>query len=114
MDREAKYNKQFGIGSRLDYYKNLKKRIEARSTMIMANDYRKENLRKQNLNNYQQEYDRIRGILSQSRIPGTSDDIYKRTEKLEKLGVRAVNKIDGKGYTLKELSEKQSRKSHGL
>ena len=51
--------------------------------------------KKQVQNSYQNEYDRIRGILNDSVLPGTSKiHIEKRVKDLEKIGVTGVTKFD--------------------
>ena len=55
---------------------------------------RKQWLDKQKVNNYQNEYDRIRGILNTS-VTGelTNDKLNKRKVELEKMGANIINQI---------------------
>ena len=72
----------------------LNKQIEARLTrtksVALVNEWRE----KQNMRNYQSEYDRIRNELSNSAIPfQTQEGLKKRTNELEKMGVKIYNII---------------------
>jgi hypothetical protein len=76
----------------LSQFKDLNKQIEARLTrtksVALTNEWRQ----KQNMRNYQSEYDRIRNELENSALPyQTQDSIKKRTIELEQMGVQKYN-----------------------
>ena len=76
----------------LAYYKRVQKEIDARKTKASLILLRKQWIDKQNLNNYQSEYDRIRGILNTS-VTGelTNDKLNARKVKLEQLGAKIID-----------------------
>ena len=57
------------VGSHLRHYKQLQQRMDARKTKAESITLRKDWLRAQKRANYQGEYDRIRGLLSQTILP---------------------------------------------
>ena len=62
--------------------------LKARETKASLITLRKHILDKQTRDNYQNEYDRIRGLLENSMLPGVSKKYLEdRVEKLKKLGV---------------------------
>jgi hypothetical protein len=70
----------------------VKKENEARlartTSIALTNEWRQ----KQNMRNYQSEYDRIRNELSNSALPfKTQENIKKRKVELEKLGATIYN-----------------------
>ena len=73
------------------YLDNLKKAVDnfkAKQTLV---DARAENIKRQQMMNYQSEYDRIISALNQSAIPGLNRDMLReRRNELRKLGVKAV------------------------
>jgi len=86
---------QTAIASRLNYYKYQRNIIKAHQTKASLISLRKDWLDRQAKTNYQNEYDRIRGILNDSVLPGTSKiHIEKRVKDLEKMGVTGVTKFD--------------------
>ena len=82
------------ITKKLAYYKRVQKEIDARKTKASLILLRKQWIDKQNINNYQNEYDRIRGILNTS-VTGelTNDKLNARKVKLEQLGARIIDQI---------------------
>ena len=75
---------QTAIANRLNYYKQQRNIIKAHQTKASLISLRKEWLDTQQKNNYQNEYDRIRGILNKSVLPGvTTEHFKKRAETLE-------------------------------
>jgi hypothetical protein len=54
------------------HYEELQKLLDAYQTKHSSVEFRNNVLRRQKKHNYQLEYDRIRGILSQSNIPHTT------------------------------------------
>jgi uncharacterized protein YukE len=78
----------------LSQFKELNNQIETRLTrtksVALTNEWRQ----KQNMRNYQSEYDRIRNELENSALPyQTQDSIKKRKIELEKMGVKIYNII---------------------
>ena len=82
------------ITKQLAYYKRVQKEIDARKTKSSLILLRKQWIEKQNINNYQNEYDRIRGILNTS-VTGelTNDKLNERKVKLEKMGAKILDQI---------------------
>jgi len=82
------------ITKKLAYYKRVQKEIDARKTKASLILLRKQWIDKQNINNYQNEYDRIRGILNTS-VTGelTNDKLNARKVKLEQLGAKIIDHI---------------------
>ena len=82
------------IRNKLEYYKRLQNEIKARKTKSSSIMLRKQWLEKLKINNYQNEYDRIRGILSNS-VTGelTNDKLNKRKVNLEKMGAKIIDQI---------------------
>ena len=79
------------IANRLHYYKHQRNIIKAHETKAALNHLRREWLEKQKKQNYQNEYDRIRGILSSGHLPGqTTNTLKKREKELEELGAQAL------------------------
>ena len=76
------------ISNRLNYYKQQRNIIKAHQTKASLISLRKDWLDKQTKNGYQNEYDRIRGILTNSVLPGvTKTSLEKRVDTLQKMGV---------------------------
>lgn len=82
------------ITNKLHYFKNLQKQLDAHATKVASIRLRKEWLEKQKKTNYQNEYDRIRGMISENVVKGKSiASLDKRKTDLEKLGALAVGSI---------------------
>lgn len=82
------------ITNKLHYFKNLQKQLDAHATKVASIRLRKEWLEKQKKTNYQNEYDRIRGMISENVVKGKSiASLDKRKTDLEKLGAIAVGSI---------------------
>ncbi len=82
------------LEKRLAYYKHLKQQLDARETKLSSINIRNAWIQRQNANNYQQEYDRIRNTMSHSVVPNTTVDMMKqRMKRLEELGAQAVDGI---------------------
>jgi len=76
------------IENQLNYYKRQRNIIKAHHTKASLISLRKDWLDRQTKTNYQGEYDRIRGVLTNSVLPGvTKDSLNKRVETLKKMGV---------------------------
>ena len=84
------------VAHKLHYFKNLQKQINAHQTKASSAHLRKQWLDRQKVTNYQNEYDRIRGVVAQSIFktgPNTVDLLKKRMKTLEDLGAHAVDSI---------------------
>ena len=82
------------VTNRLHHYKQLRALLEAHETKSGLIGLRNKWLKKQKQNNYQNEYERIRGELSNSVLKGESrTHLEKREEALKKLGAKAVFQI---------------------
>ena len=78
----------------LSQLKHLNDQIKARlmrtTNMALVNEWRQ----KQNIRNYQSEYDRIRNELSNSALPfETQEGVKKITRELEQMGAKLYNII---------------------
>ena len=82
------------IKHKLSYFKQVQADIDSRKTKASLIMLRKQWLDKQKVNNYVNEYDRIRGILNTS-VTGelTNDKLNKRKVELEKMGANIINQI---------------------
>ena len=85
---------QTAIKNNLAYYKRVQSDIDARKTKASLIMLRRQWVEKQKITNYQNEYDRIRGILSNS-VTGelTNDKLNKRKVDLEKMGAKIIDQI---------------------
>ncbi len=61
------------IAKKLNYYKQLQRKLDAYNTKASSLTFRKHILERQKINNYQNEYDKIRGLLSQSTLRNVPD-----------------------------------------
>ncbi len=89
---------QEAIKDRLNYFENVQKKLDAHQTKASSILIRKKWLERQKINNYTNEYDRIRGLIEQNTVrhgPQTVEHLKKRRDHLEKLGAIAVDKIEG-------------------
>ena len=84
------------FNTNLDYYKKMKQLLEAKQTQVDLISLRRKAIQDSNRLNYQNEYDRIRGLLS-NRNEGlrgnTRERLEQRQAELEALGAQAFNKI---------------------
>ena len=81
-------NLEQAIENQLNYYKRQCNIIKAHHTKASLISLRKDWLDRQTKTNYQGEYDRIRGVLTNSMLPGvTKDSLDKRVSKLKEMGV---------------------------
>ena len=80
----------------LAHYGRMKKLLEAHQTKAALTTFRRKTMDDQNRLNYQQEYDRIRGLPSHS-LTGLGqrsiERMRERRDELENLGAQAINKI---------------------
>ena len=82
------------IKSNLHYYNQLQKVLDAHQTKAASIQLRKQWLERQNINNYQNEYDKIRGLISQNTLKGkTNAHLDKRKKESKALGAIAVDRI---------------------
>lgn len=85
---------QEAIKSNLHYFETLQKKMDAHETKAASIQLRKDWLERQKINNYTNEYDRIRGLISQNTLKGkTTTHLDKRKKELESLGAKAVDRI---------------------
>ena len=87
------------VAHKLHYYKNLQKQIDAHRTKAASAHLRKQWIERQKVTNFQNEYDRIRGMIAQNVVkngPNTVEQLQARADHLKKLGAIAVDGIEGK------------------
>ena len=78
----------------LHQYEQMQKILEKYNTKHASVEFRRNALKNQKKHNYQLEYDRIRSILGQNLIPYTTKTMVReRMNELQRLGAKAVNKI---------------------
>ena len=75
------------ITSHLRHYKRLQQRMDAHRTKAESIALRKDWLTAQKRASYQSEYDRIRGILSQTILPDGAKRLKEREADLKGLGI---------------------------
>ena len=74
------------------HYENLQGILDARATKKSSNMFRKNMIDRQNRNNYQIEFDRIRNLLEGKVITGQSAErLRERTQELQKLGAKIMD-----------------------
>ena len=82
------------IRNNLTYYKRVHEELKARKTRSNLTHLRNNWLEKQKVDNYQREYDRIRGILANTLTSTeTTDALNKRREELKKMGAKIIDQI---------------------
>ena len=84
------------FNTNLDYYKKMKQLLEAKQTQVDLISLRRKAIQDSNRLNYQNEFDRIRGVLSKRNegiIDPTRDRLEQRQAELRALGAQAVNNI---------------------
>ena len=83
------------------HYENLQNILDARATKISSNMFRKNMIDRQNRNNYQMEYDRIRNLLEGEVITGQSAErLRDRTKELERLGAERMDFMNYVKYNI--------------
>ena len=75
------------IASHLRHYKRLQRMLEARKAKAESILLRKDWMERQKRTNYQSEYDRIRGVLSQTFLPSGAKRFEEREAELRSLGI---------------------------
>ena len=83
---------EFIIAKKLNYYKNVQKKLNAYKTNAALISFRKNLIQRQMATNYQNEYDRIRSMLSQTVLKDMPH-LKTRKAELEKLGAQAFDFI---------------------
>ena len=93
--KRTKQNKHSKYTYPLAYYKRLEQQIKNHELRDKSLDMRRRILKNQRLSNYQNEYDKIKGILDHTIVPtGHSLQYYKdRIKYLEKMGASAFEGI---------------------
>ena len=82
------------IRNNLDYYKRVHEEIKARKTRASLIYLQKNWLEKQRVSNYQNEYDRIRGILADTKTGDlTKQALEKRSADLREMGAKIIDGI---------------------
>ena len=84
------------FNSNLDYYKRMKKLLEARQTQVDLLSMRRKAIQDSNRLNYQNEYNRLAGVLENSNpgLRGNSRSrLEQRQQELMALGAQAVDGI---------------------
>ena len=82
------------VKEKLNYFRNLQRQLDAHATKAASIQLRKDWMEKQKKNNYQSEYDRIRGEIEHNTVRGLSTTTLKNRQKvLESLGAQAINGI---------------------
>ena len=84
------------FNTNLDYYKKMKQLLKAKQTQVDLISLRRKAIQDSNRLNYQNEYDRIRELLSKRNegLHGkTRERLEQRQAELMALGAQAVNNI---------------------
>ena len=82
------------IRNNLVYYKRVHEEIKARKTRSSLIHLRKKWLDKQNIANYQSEFDRIRSIMANTKTGDlTKQALEKRSADLKALGAKMIDGI---------------------
>ena len=84
---QPQMNLDMAIASHLRHYKQLQQRHEAQKTKTESIALRKDWLTAQKRASYQSEYDRIRGLLSQTILPDGAKRLKERETELKGLGI---------------------------
>ena len=78
----------------LHYMKQLQAQLEAQKTKAASIHFRKRVLERQKVSNYQNEYDRLMGLMGTSKLGHTTKvKLKRRTKELEELGAKAAQGI---------------------
>jgi len=87
---------QQSIKNNLNYYELVQKQLDAHQTKVASIQIRKKMLERQKVHNYQNEYDRIRGLIAQNVVKHgdhSLDGFKKRANELKKLGAKVIDHI---------------------
>ena len=95
--RKSRFPGELGyFNSNLDHYKKMKQLLEARQTQVDLLSMRRKAIQDSNLLNYQNEYNRLAGVLENSN-PGLRGNsrarLEQRQQELMALGAKAVDGI---------------------
>lgn len=84
----------FDMRRRSNYLDNLKRVVDNFKAKQVLIDARAENIKRQQVLNYQGEYDRIINALRHSAVPGLNRAMLKkRRDELQNLGVKAAQPV---------------------
>ena len=79
------------IASKIKYFENLKKQLDFHSTKTSSIALRTEWLKKQKQMNYNNEYDRIRGIMEQNNVKeATVENLKRRRKEIENMDIMDI------------------------
>ena len=79
------------IKNRVGYFKRVENMMDAHESMQKSITFRKNLLDKRAQANYQNEYEKLRGILAHTVVPQqTTNTVKTRLANLEKLGIQAL------------------------
>ena len=81
------------VAHRLRYFKLLRQKLDAHKSRAESIALRKDWLAAQKRVNYQSEYDRVRGLLSQTILPDGARRLEEREAELKKLGIAGPSLI---------------------
>ena len=99
MQRKSQYNNieplLMHYKSQLSHYKHVQNLLDAHATKEKSIMFRKNILERQKISNYQNEYDRLRGVLSRTVLPDgmTKRRLKERQQALEKMGALVIDHI---------------------
>ena len=87
---------QQSIKNNLNYYELVQKQLDAHQTKVASIQIRKTMLERQKVHNYQNEYDRIRGLIALNVVKHgdhSLDGLKRRASELKKLGAKVIDHI---------------------
>ena len=91
------------ISNRLHYFKNVQKQLDAQATKASSIALRTEWLNKQKQMNYNNEYDRIRGIMEQNNVKeATVENLKRRRKEIENMDIMDIKKNPFNRMSLEE------------
>ena len=94
------------IASKIKYFENLKKQLDFHSTKASSIALRTEWLKKQKQMNYNNEYDRIRGIMEQNNVKeATVENLRRRRKEINDMVFAGVD-ISTKPFNRMSLEER--------
>ena len=90
LKKRAKTLKYTGpLKHTITHYENLQKILDARATEKADIMFRRTMIQRQNRNNYQMEYDRLRNLIEGKLITGQNEEMAKeRIKQLKELGAK--------------------------
>ena len=91
------------IASKIKYFENLKKQLDFHSTKEGSTEIRRKWLQKQKQMNYNNEYDRIRGIMEQNNVKeATVENLKRRRKEIENMDIMDIKKNTFNRMSLEE------------